>query len=206
MLHGFHAGGLELRRTADGVTRLAGRFPYNSVAVLSDGGRNGRPRKEIIKPRAFAYRVNRPDENIHLLSGHDYGKPLASREAGTLKLKDSDEALTFEAVITPELQETSWVKDLLAGIAAGLIVGLSPGFRLPPERAVKNAETIENEGTDPAKGMYNAIIRNVWAALLFELSIVTIAAYAEAQIEARNWRPDSTGQPQLVSHLNRWRL
>jgi HK97 family phage prohead protease len=206
MLYGHHAGGLELRRAADGAARVHGVFPYNKTAVLSDGGRNGRPRKEIIRPRAFAYRVERPDENIHLLAGHDYNRPLASREAGTLTLKDSDEALTFEAIITPEIQRASYVADLLAGIAAGLVLGLSPGFRLPPERAVKNAETIENEGTDPANGMHNAIIRSVWAALLFELSVVTVAAYLEAQVEARNWTPSGDGKAQLVSHLHRWRL
>ncbi len=189
MLHSFDSGGLEIRKRASGALALRGRFPYNKPAILSDGGRTGRPRKEVIAPRAFAYRVERPNKNIHLLVGHDYGKPLASRGAGTLELHDSDEALTFSAEITPEMQEVGYVRDFLAAHSAGLIVGLSPGFRIPPKRAVEKAETVEDEGHDPANGAHNAIIRTVHEALLYELSAVTRPAYPEAQVEARNWEP-----------------
>lgn len=206
MLWAGSQDGLELRRSADGAVRLAGRFPYNKPAVLSDGGRNGgRPRKEVISSRAFAYRVERPDEDIHLLVGHDYGQPLASKGAGTLQLRDSDEALTFEATIAPEMQAVSWVRDILAGIAAGLIIGLSPGFRLPPPRAVEEAERVEEE--DPKLG--TAIIRTVLAALLYELSVVTRPAYSESQVEQRNWKPTEGGvlvpDAGLTRTLNRWR-
>ena len=107
MLFGGHSGGLELRKRASGALALRGRFPYNKRAVLSDGGRTGRPRKEVIAPRAFAYRVNIPTEDIHFLIGHSYDRPLASRGAGTLLLNDSDEALTFEAEISEEMQDVT---------------------------------------------------------------------------------------------------
>lgn len=206
MLIGAHDGGLELRRAGDGTTRLRGRFPYGKRAVLSDGGRRGRPLKEVIAPRAFAYRVERPEEDIHFLVGHSYDRPLASRGAGTLLLQDSDQALTFEAIITLEMQEVSYVRDFLAGFAAGLIFGLSPGFRIPPERTVKDAETVEEE--DPEEG--EAMIRTIWQALLYEVSAVTRPAYPEAQIEARNWEPANSGlvAPEaagLARTLNRWR-
>jgi len=187
MLSAFDNGALEVRRRASGALSLAGRFPYNRPATLSDGGRTGRPRKEVIASRAFEYRVNRENEDIHLLVGHSYDRPLASRGAGTLSLRDSDDALTFEAEITPEIAETQHAKDALAMISAGLAVGISPGFRTPPERAVKNAEEVTEE--DPAEGM--ALIRTIKAALLYELSIVTRPAYPEAEVEARNW--DITG-------------
>lgn len=212
MLWGGHDGELELRRAADGATRLRGRFPYNKRAVLSDGGRTGRPQKEVIAPRAFAYRVDDPKEDIHLLVGHSYDRPLASRGAGTLDLLDSDEALTFTAIITPEMQRVSWVSDVMASIAAGLIVGLSPGFRIPPKRAVPDAEKVEDEGSDPANGMHNAIIRTIFAALLYEISLVTRPAYPETQVEARNWQPTAGGvllpeapDAGLKRALNRWR-
>jgi len=182
MLWGGHDGGLEVRKRASGALALRGRFPYNKAAVLTDGGRTGRPRKEVIASRAFDYRISKPDEDIHLLVGHDYGQPLASRGAGTLDIKDSDEAVTLEATITEEMQQVSWVKDLLAAMTAGLIAGLSPGFRIPPERAVKDAEKVEEE--DPALG--TAIIRTIFAALLYEISLVTRPAYPDTQIEARN--------------------
>ena len=208
MLWGGHSGGLEVRKRASGALALRGRFPYNKAAVLTDGGRTGRPRKEVIASRAFSYRVERHTEEIHLLVGHDFGQPLASKGAGTLALRDGDDALTFEADITPEMQEVSWVRDALAAMAAGLIVGLSPGFRIPPERTVPNAEKIEEE--DPSLG--TAIIRTIYAALLYEISIVTRPAYPETQIEARNWTPTGGGvlMPEapragLVRSLNRWR-
>lgn len=213
MLWGAHLGGLEVRKPSSGRagTVLRGRFPYNKPAVLSDGGRNGgRPRKEIIAPGAFSYRLDLepgpPENDLHLLVGHSYDRPLASRNAGTLSFTDTPEALFFDALITEEMQRVSYVQDVLGAIGAGLILGISPGFRLPPPRAVPNAEKIEDEGNDPAAGMHNAIIRTVLAALLYEFSLVTRPAYPEAQVEERNWTvtkdaPDAG----LLRTLNRWR-
>jgi HK97 family phage prohead protease len=211
MLWALHAGELELRRAAGGETRLRGRFPYNRPAVLSDGGRTGRPQKEVIAPRAFAYRVDRPEEDIHLLVGHSYDTPLASKATGTLALQDTAVALTFDATITREMQNVSWVSDILAAIGSGLAIGLSPGFRIPPARAVPRAETVDEEPVDPSRGMHGAIIRTVLQALLYELSIVTRPAYPDAQVEARNWVPDGkllvpeAPDAGLRRTLNRWR-
>ena len=185
MLTGFANGGLELRRAGDGSARLRGRFPYKSMAVLSDGGRSGRPRKETFAPRAFSHSVENAPE-IHLLVGHSFDKPLASRRARTLDLTDGEDALRFEATIGPEMQETTHVRDALAGVAAGLIVGISPGFRIPPERTVPNAEEVSEE--DPKEG--RALIRTINEAILFELSLVVRPAYGETEIEARNWLLD----------------
>ncbi len=180
---GANPGGLELRAARDGSRRLTGRFPYGSLAVLSDGGKNGRPKKEQFAPKAFAYRVDDPKADIHLLVGHDYDRPLASRGAGTFHLRDTDGALTFEATISPEMLEVGYVRDLLAQFAAGLIGGISPGFRIPPERTVPNAEQVTQE--DPRQG--TALIRTVLAALLYEISLVTVPAYKETEVEARDW-------------------
>jgi uncharacterized protein len=208
MLWGAHGGGLELRRADDGSHRLQGRFPYGKPAVLSDGGRTGRPQKEIIEPRAFSYRVDLPDEDIHLLVGHDYDMPLASKKTGTLSLRDTAEALVFNAIITRSIAETTHGRDALALIGAGLAVGISPGFRIPPERAVPKAETIEEEPDRPEEGMHRAIIRHILAALLYELSVVTRPAYPEAQVEARNWNPEATAPRVFMPkrHLQRWRV
>lgn len=187
MLTGFADGELilEERAAQSRRRRLRGRFPYNSRATLSDGGRTGRPRKEQFASHAFAYNVEKKDVDIRFLVGHRYDKPLASRGAGTLELQDTADALTFDAIITEEMQAASWVQDFFAGYAAGLITGISPGFRIPPERAVPNAEQVTEE--DPSQG--NALIRTIFAALLYEVSVVTAAAYTQAQIEERNWTP-----------------
>ena len=201
MLHGFHEGGLEVRRTSGGGASLSGRFPYNSRAILSDGGRTGRPRKEQFAPGAFKYSVE-SDAEIHLLAGHSFDKPLASRGAGSLNLVDADDALTFKATISPELADVSYVRDALAGLAAGLIVGISPGFRIPPERTVPDAESVEEE--DPSEG--TALIRTIRQAILFEISLVARPSYGETEIEARNWSPTPAwAAPRPISHLNRWR-
>jgi phage head maturation protease len=211
MLHAATQGELEVRKRASGALALAGRFPYRRAAILSDGGRSGgRPRKEIIGARAFAYRVDRPEEDIHLLVGHSYDRPLASKRTGTLRLQDSDEALTFEATIAEEVAATTWARDALAAVGAGLMVGLSPGFRLPPPRAVPKAELIAEEPDDGAtspidgKPQRGAIIRTVVSALLYELSIVTVPAYDEAQVEARSWEL-SQPKARLLPAAARWR-
>ncbi|MBN2629095.1 MAG: HK97 family phage prohead protease [Rhodobacteraceae bacterium] len=190
MLWGAHLGGLELRNEG-GETRLRATFPYGRETVLSDGGRSGMTRKEIIAARAFGDRIARGEE-IHFLSGHDYNKPLASRSAGTLELTDTDAALVIEATISAELRAVSYVADFLASHAAGLITGLSPGFVVAP-----GAEGVEKRG--------NAILRTIRRADLFEISAVTRPAYPDAQITARNWQPGDGTVPRL-DHLNRWRL
>ncbi|WP_370576484.1 HK97 family phage prohead protease [Paracoccus sp. MC1854] len=52
-----------------------------------------------------------------------------------------------------------------------------------------DAEKVEEE--DPSLG--TAIIRTIFAALLYEMSVVTRPAYPETQSEARNWTPTDGG-------------
>ena len=203
MLWGGHSGGLELRKRASGAMALRGRFPYNSRAVLSDGGRTGKPRKEVFAPGAFRHSVE-TDQEIHLLVGHSFDKPLASRGAGNLTLEDTPEALIFQATISQEMQEVGFVKDTLTMLAAGLVVGISPGFRIPPKQTVPNAEKVEEE--DPSEG--RALIRTVFEAILAEISLVVRPAYPETQIEARNWSPPpktKTGIYSPYGGIVRWR-
>ena len=194
MLRGGYAGGLELRRNPmNEETTLRGAFPYDAPTVLVAGNGPGQARREVFAPRAFAARVADPSQDIHLLAGHDYAKPIASRGAGTLNVIDTDEALIFEATINPEMRAVSYVADLLSQIAVGLTRGLSPGFRVA---STPGAESID---TDP-----EGLLRTVRAADLFELSIVTRPAYDAAQIEARNWQPAHFAAPR--NPLHRWRL
>jgi len=179
MLTGSPIGALEIRAEG-GETRLRARFPYGVGTELAPG------RHETIAPRAFAARIDAGDD-IHLLSGHDYDKPLASRGAGTLELRDTDSALELEARIDTG---TSWAADFLAAHRAGLIRGLSPGFRVQP-----NGERIERRG--------DSIVRTITGADLFELSAVTRPAYPAAQIEERNWQP--VARPVRLPAPLRWR-
>lgn len=178
MLWGAHIGGLELR-TEGGETRLRATFPYGRETVLAGNIGTGRERREVIAPRAFAPRIE-DGEDVHFLAGHDFNRPLASRSAGTLTLTDTDDALTIEATIGADTAGVTWVRDFIAAHGAGLVRGLSPGFRVRP-----GGETVEERG--------DAILRTIRAADLIEISAVTKPAYPAAQIEARNWQPAPAG-------------
>lgn len=186
MLHAAQLGGLEIRQ-AGGAVHLRGTFPYGTAAELAPG------REETFAPRAFAGRIDAGGD-VHFLAGHDWGKPLASRAAGTLRLHDGDDALVIEAEIAAELRAAPYVADFLAAHAAGLVRGLSPGFRVAP-----GGERIESRG--------NSILRTVLRAELVELSAVTRPAYGAAQVEARAWQPGRDAPDAgLARTLNRWRL
>lgn len=193
-----YSAGLELRAAGDGSRRLSGRFPYNKRAVLDAGGKGRRPKKEQFAPKAFSFAVDDPERDIHLLAGHTFDKPLASKKARTLILNDTAEALTFEAVLVPEILESTWGRDFLAAFAAGLIGGISPGFRVPD---LDGAEA--TEGEDPKLG--EALIRTIFAAVLFELSLVTRPAYHETDMSLRQFQWDRVPVRGLVHPLNRWR-
>ena len=182
MLWGGHNGSLELRAEG-GTTRLRATFPYGAEAEIAPG------RFERIAPRAFAGRIEGGDE-IHLLAGHSYDRPLASRSAGNLILTDGDDALNVEAEIDGG---TTWARDFLAANAAGLIRGLSPGFRVP-----RGGERIEQRS--------GGVLRTITGADLFEVSAVTRPAYPEAQVEARNWQATCDHTARAVHALNRRRL
>jgi uncharacterized protein len=204
---GATGGLLELRRESNGSVRLAGRFPYNKPAVLSDGGRSGRPVKEIIQPGAFDYTIQRADVDIHLLLGHSFDKPLASKKAGTLTFRESAGALLIFALLTPLILRTAHAQDTIAMIEAGLVAGISPAFRLPPERTVprEEAEVLEDEPDDPARGMNRAIIRRILQAILVEFSLVTRPAYEETSIEATRAVQELSGPSGALLTARRWR-
>jgi len=200
------SGGLELRRESNGGVRLSGRFPYGSPAVLSDGGRTGRPVKEIIARGAFDYTINEPDTDIHFLAGHSFDRVLASKKSGTLTFRSTATALIIGAFITPAILRAGYAQDAVAQVEAGLATGLSPGFRLPPERAVprEQAETVEDEPDRPDRGMHRAIIRTIKQAILVEMSLVVRPAYQDATIEAA--RHEAPAYLPAFNPLNRWRL
>ena len=170
----FEAAKLEIRRSG-GMRILSGRFNYGSMATIRD---RGRVRKERFEPRAFHFAIEDETRQLDILVGHDFGKPIASRKAGTLSIADGDDGVTFEAQLPDD--PPSWVVDAEKSIAAGLMVGLSPGFTVPPASAVPDAERLEPEPGNP--GVQVRVIRE---AVLREFSIVTSAAYADAAVDLR---------------------
>lgn len=177
-------------RTEGDSTSLRGSFPYMAETTLGSG------RQERFAARAFRSRIE-AGENILFLAGHDMEKPLASTEAGSLTLRDGDDALHIEARVVPS---TSWAHDALQALAAGLTKGISPGFQVP-------------SGGDVVTRSASGLLRTVNRAELIEISLVTRAAYSQAQIDQRNWKPGAGEFPQLNEPpdaglrraLNRWR-
>ena len=64
----------------------------------------------------------------------------------------------------------------MRAVDAGLIRGVSPGFRVPPASAVANAEELVDEPGNP-----DVQIRQINQAVLYELSLVTRPAYVESE-------------------------
>ena len=176
MVHPILDGVLEIR-VSGGRRILAGRFPYGSNATMSD---RGSVRKERFSSGAFRYSIEtEPERRIDLLVGHDFGKPIASRQAGTLTIRDTAAAVEFEAILPDD--PPSWVLDAERAVGAGLMTGLSPGFRVPPRAVVPDAEQLVDEPGNPG-----VQIRQINHAVLRELSIVTNPLYEEAGVELRD--------------------
>ena len=175
----FEASKLEIRRSG-GMRILTGRFNYGSTATVRD---RGRVRKERFEPRAFRFAIEDETRQLDILVGHDFGKPIASRKAGTLSIADGDDAVNFEARLPDD--PPSWVIDAEKSIAAGLMVGLSPGFVVPPASVVPDADRFVEEAGNP--GVQIRVIRE---AVLREFSVVTAPAYEDAEVDLRAERLD----------------
>jgi len=170
------ASGLEVRQQG-GRPRIVGRFPYKSLATIAD---RGKVRKERIMPGAFDFTLGDETREVNLLFGHSFDRPIASRRGGSLVLTDTPDALEFAAEIAPELEQVSHVRDALSMVAAGLVAGVSPGFRVPPKDVVPDAERLDPEPDNPG-----VFIRTLSALLLYELSLVTRPAYEASEAELR---------------------
>ena len=140
----------------------------------------GRVRKEMFLQRAFAFSVEDEAREIHLLSGHSFDRPLASKRRGSLRLEDRDDGLRFEADLPEEAEQPSWMRDAVMALNAGLVGGISPGFSVPPANAVPNAEALIPEPGNP--GVQIRVIRQ---AVLYEMSLVTRPAYPETAVDLR---------------------
>ena len=170
-------GNLEIRQFG-GARSIVGTFHYGTTGTVSD---RGSVRKESFASRAFRFAIDeQPDRKIDILVGHDFGKPVASRQNGTLSIADSAEAVTFTATLPEEALTPSWVLDVEKAIANGTMVGLSPGFRVPPKSVVPNAERLIPEPGNPG-----VQIRLINDAVLREFSTVTNSVYDDAVVELR---------------------
>ena len=96
------------------------------------------------------------------------------------RVTSTREALEFELELPGEADQPGYMRDVVNMIRAGLIGGISPGFRVPPKAVVPNGERLEPEIANPA-----VQVRVIENAVLSELSIVTRPAYSETDIDVR---------------------
>ena len=171
---GVYAVDLEIRQEGERPV-IAGRFPYGGLAII------GARRQERFLPGAFRPGLDVDNHEINFLLAHDMARPVASRNAGTFTLADTPEALTFEAVLPAEAEQTTWQRDFMLAHSQGLLRGLSPGFNVLPKSMNPKAEA---EAANPA--IPGTTIRTISAALLGEFSAVTRAAYPDTILEARD--------------------
>ena len=204
-------GALEVRQKSNGFKTLAGRFLYNKVATVRDRGRRRKERigpnafaysitawkqlqaqiDAIVEESARQTRATtgtleeliqaRDRANVHILVGHDFGKPLGDLTSGTARMESNDEALTFEVDLPTPDDRPTWVTDAIASVAAGLMTGLSPGFSIPPKSVVPNSESFTPEPGNP-----EVLIREILDARLVEMSLVTRPAYSESTVDLRS--------------------
>jgi HK97 family phage prohead protease len=121
---------------------------------------------ETIAPGAFQRSLSNEDDDIKMFVNHDWGRLLASRQAGTLGLEEDDYGLRVEA----KLPDTQDGRDVATLTARGDIHSMSIGFR--------------PQDTDILDGGKHQRIRQV---RLREVSPVTAwAAYTETQAGVRS--------------------
>ena len=158
----YRGAQVEMRQDGEG---LEGRFFYDADMIISD---SDRVRKERIRPGAFTFALEAPDREINLMLGSPE-RPLASKRAGTLKLRDTPNFLHF---LVPRLPRTSYVNDMLALLAGrSVIFGLLPFFLLPPPSIIPNASAEEPEPGNP--GVFR---RMILSAVLTGLAVQYRAA------------------------------
>ena len=118
--------------------------------------------------------------NIHVLAGHSYDRPMGDMLRSGARVTSTREALEFEVELPPDGDQPGYMRDVVNMIRAGLIGGISPGFRVPPRAVVPNGERLEAEPGNEA-----VQVRVIENAVLSELSIVTRPAYSDTDIDVR---------------------
>lgn len=145
--------------------------------------------KERIVPGAFK-RTLASGHDVLALVGHERNLILGRIKNGTLTLKEDDHGLQ----VSIDLPDTSYARDLRESVARGDISGMSFGFSVPEDGA-----KMFREG--------DAIVRELLAVTLVEVSIVTMPAYHAATAQLRSIDPKVITQVQALQSspvADRW--
>lgn len=121
-------------------------------------------------PTAFDQSLS--EQDVFAFYAHDQSKPLASRLAGSLHLAIVDGKLTYSMATGDQ----SYAHDLRANVAAGLMRSMSFGVR--PQK------------WEMVRGDDGVMVRRHTEANLFDVSPVTIPAFAETSAQLHSAMPE----------------
>lgn len=152
--------------------------------VFAEVAEGGPPPVDVIgqlrQLRAGLEQYRRMPE-VTFLRGHDFDQPLASGGLGSLRMRTERGAFTFEAAIPSAEFQPRYMTDAIRMFRAGLLAGISPGFRIPPRTVDPDAlRLVQDPGEAP--GVLTREIRNL---VLYELSLVTRPAYRGTRMDYR---------------------
>src|SRR5262252_1573599 len=147
---------------------------------------------EKIMPGAFSDCLSK-DPDVRALLNHDPSLVLGRTTAKTLRLDEDDKGLHFDC----DLPDTQPARDLMTSIGRGDISQCSFGFTV-------NKQKFSEEKQDDGEV---ALIRELHAVDLFDVSPVTFPAYPQTSVDKRSLWPD--GMPRslrlVTSVLAHWR-
>lgn len=145
--------------------------------------------KEKIEPGAFAKTIG---DDIRALFNHDRNIVLGRTRAKTLRVGQDDKGLTVE--IDPP--DTSQARDVVELIRRRDLSQMSIGFQTLAHKWEENPDTGE-------------MIRTLLEVRLFDVSVVTIAAYPQTQVGLRSlaeWHAENGPPPDFQKYRRRMML
>jgi len=157
-------------RSKNDAPVLEGEIPFNSYSVPGVPIAGCR---EKLAPRCFTNL--KTAKRIWFLYQHDLSNPLGSTTNSTFSLDQTDSAVRF--TVRPNMNIRSHAEAVEA-VRSGLLDSISFGFVVDPDG---------DEYTQDGNGM----TRTIRKASIFELSLVSEAAYPAATVSARAYLPRS---------------
>lgn len=172
--------GVEIRAAGDGSDpRFIGlASPFGMRAAI------GNPKSwgffETFQFGAYTDSLTADDQRM--LIDHDSYYVVSRVSAGTLSLAESSRGLGCDSALDDAL---SYVADLKANVRNKNITGMSIGFRVPPGGDQWSIIDVEEPRADGKIEVYQADLRTILKAQLYEVSPVTFPAYDGTETSLR---------------------
>lgn len=132
---------------------------------------------ETIDPHAFDSTLT-DGHNIFMLYNHDWDKPLADTETGSLQLSVDNIGLRFSVILDKNI---SYANDVYNLVKSGLIKGCSFGF-------ITNKDTwTTNENMEDIRTLLNVTLLEVTLTIAPAYNETSASASASASVSVRSY-------------------